>query len=149
MAFTNITLQKLASDLVVTHGDFNFRNDEANITPAGIIPFGTVVFRAKGLAKAAPWAKVAVAGDVAATNEYAVVYGDQYGFKADFTPKAIAANKYNAIVTKRSAGLKEYYIKAVHATALGAGTFGILKQIMADQGLIVLDDATNFTGTVV
>lgn len=149
MAYTNITLQKLSSDLVVDQEEFNVSYDEANITPAGVIPFGTVVFRAKGLAKSAPWAKVAVAADIAATNEYAVVYGDQYGFKADFIPKAIAALKYNSVVIKRQASLKEYYIKAVHATALGAAPYNIMKQLLADQQVIVLDDVTNFTGTVV
>lgn len=148
MAFTNIVLQKRASDLVVAHLDHNFSNDDANITPpaaGAAIPFGTVVFRAKGLAKAAPWAAVSAAADVDAANEYAVVFGDGYGFKADFVPKAIVAGRYNAVVVKRDAGLKEYYIREVHATALGAAPYDILKQLMADQGLIVLDDDSELT----
>lgn len=147
MAFTDITLLKRASDLVVAHLDHNFSNDDANITPpaaGAIIPFGTVVFRAKGLAKAAPWTVITDDTSVVATNEFAVVFGDGYGFKADFVPKAIVADRYNSVVIKRDAGLKEYYIKAVHGTALGAD-FDILKQLMADQGLIVLDDDSELT----
>lgn len=148
MAYTDITLQKRPSDLIVDQESGNFNYDNANITPAGVIPFGTVVFRAKGLAIEAPWAAVAADADVAATNEYAVVYGDQYGFKADFTPKAIAAKKFNAVVIKRGpAMLKEFYIKQVHGTALTT-KYGILKQLLADQGVVVLNDITNFKGTV-
>lgn len=150
MAFTNITLLKRASDLLVGHYHNHFNNDEANITPpaaGAAIPFGTVVFRAEGLGKAAPWAAVSAAADVTtAGNEYAVVWGDGYAFAADFVPKAIVAGKYNAIVIKRGpAEFKEFYIKQVHATALGATNFGILKQKLADQGLVVLDDITSLT----
>lgn len=148
MAFTEITLVKQASDLVVDHYIGNFNNDKANITPAGVIPFGTVVFRKKGLAIEAPWAAVATDDDVAETNEYAVVYGDHYGFKYDFTPKAIKAKLFNAVVVKRGpVMLKEFYIKAVHGTAL-ATKYGVLKQLLADQGVVVLDDVTNFKGTI-
>lgn len=148
MAFTELTLLKQSSDLVVDQESGNFNYDNANITPAGVIPFGTVVFRAKGLAIEAPWAAVAAGADVADTNEYAIVYGDQYGFKADFTPKAIAAKKFNAVVIKRGpAMVKEYYIKQVHGTALTT-KYGVLKQLLADQGVVVLDDVTNFNGTV-
>lgn len=148
MAFTEITLVKYASDLVVDHHIGNFNNDKANITPAGVIPFGTVVFRAKGLDIEAPWAAVKLDADVADTNEYAVVYGDHYGFKYDFTPKAIKAKFFNAVVIKRGpAMLKEFYIKAVHGTAL-ATKYGVLKQLLADQGVVVLDDVTNFKGTI-
>lgn len=148
MTFTEITLVKYASDLVVDHYIGNFNNDKANITPDGVIPFGTVVFRAKGLGIEAPWAAVKLDDDVADTNEYAVVYGDHYGFKYDFTPKAIKAKFFNAVVIKRGpVMLKEFYIKAVHGTAL-ATKYGVLKQLLADQGVVVLDDVTNFKGTI-
>jgi len=144
---------QLLSDLVVHEVDpcVGYARKVVDVTVSSntTIKLGSVVFRAKGTDPTVAYSVVTDATSFVTTNEFAVVYGDQYAFKADFTPKAIAANKYNAIVTKRAAGLKEYYIKAVHATALGAGPYGILKQIMADQGLIVLDDVTNFTGVVV
>ena len=148
MAFQNITLLKRASDLLVGHYINNFNNDNANITPAGVIPFGTVVFRAKGQNIDAAWAAVTQAADVADVNEFAVVWGDGYGFKADFTPRAIKAKFFNAVVIKRGpVEFKEYYIKEVHATQLGA-SYGVLKQLMADQGLVVLDDVSAFNGTI-
>ena len=145
MAFTPITDLKRASDLVVAHLSHNFSNDDANITPpaaGAAIPFGTVVFRAKGLGKAAAWAPVTTNASLVTTNEFAVVFGNHYGFAADFVPRAIAAGQYNAIVVKRDAGIKEYYLKAVHGTTLGAD-FDVLKQLLADQGLVVLDDVTD------
>ena len=148
MAFQNITLLKRPSDLLVGHYINNFNNDDANITPAGMIPLGTIVFRAKGLALEAAWAAVTKAADIVGTNEFAVVWGDGYGFVADFTPKAIKAKFFNAVVIKRGpVELKEYYIKQVHATQLGA-SYGIMKQLMADQGLVVLDDVSAFNGTL-
>lgn len=148
MAFQNITLLKRASDLLVGHYINNFNNDNANITPAGVIPFGTIVFRAKGLSLEAPWAAVTKTADVAGTNEFAVVWGDGYGFAADFTPRAIKAKFFNAVVIKRGpVELKEYYIKQVHGTQLGT-SFDVLKQLMADQGLVVLDDVSAFNGTI-
>lgn len=149
MAFTNITLLKRPSDLLIDHYIGNFNNDNANITPAGVMPLGTVVFRAKGLSEAAAWAVVTKAADVATTNEFAVVYGDQYGWKCDFTPKAIKAKFFNSVVIKRGPVMfKEFYLKEVHGTQLGT-SFDILKQLLADQGMVVLDDVTNFTGELV
>lgn len=150
MAWTNLNdPTPLASDLLVDHYHLNYNNDNANITPAGVIPFGTVVFRAKGLVKTAAWTAVDDAADVVVGNEFALVYGDQFGFKVGFTPKAIAANKYNAIVVKRGPALvKEFYLKKVHGTQLGATTFDKLKQLLADQGLVVLDDVSAFDGTI-
>lgn len=147
MAFTEMKFLKRASDLLIDHEHFNFSNDNANITPpaaAAAIPFGTVVFRAKGLGIAAPWAAVTTDAALVGTNEFAVVWGNHYGFAMDFVPRAIAAGKYNAIVIKRDAAFKEHYIKQVHGTALGAEDFDVLKQLMADQGLLVLDDVTGY-----
>ena len=149
MAFQNITLLKRASDLLIGHYMNAFNFDEANITPSGVIPLGTVVFRAKGLGKRAPWAVLSAAADVVATNEFAVVWGDGYAFRADFTPNAIVAGRYNAVVIKRGpAEFKEFYIKQVHANALGADPYDVLKQLMADQGLVVLDDITDHKVTI-
>lgn len=143
MAFTQFKYAKVASDLVIGHLDFHFSNDNANITPAGVLALGTVVARDKGLSLEAPWAKV-VAADLVTTKEFAVVWGDGYAFAADFTPKAIAAGKFNAVVIKRDAQFKEFYIKQAQS-ALSAANLNLLKQLMADQGLLVLEDVTNFT----
>lgn len=144
MAFKELTYTKYISDLVIGHLPFHFSVDNANITPAGVIKLGTVVFRAKGLAEAAPWAAVTTAS-LTTDNEFAVVYGDELKCNFDFTPRAIAAGRFNSVVIKRDAQFKEYYIKEV-ATAAGftADNLDLLKQLMADQGLLVLDDVTSY-----
>lgn len=144
MAFTEISFLKYSSDLVVGHDQDHFSNDNANITPAGNIKLGTVVFRTKDSAPTVAWTVVDDAADVAAANEYAVVWGDQYGFKYDFTPKAIAAGKWNSIVITRNAQFKEFYLKANYATVLGAAPYALLKQLMANQSLLVLQDVSDY-----
>lgn len=127
-----------ASDLIIYHEIGAYNNENANITPAGVIPFGQVVFRAKSLDPAAPWAAVTVAGLVA-TNEFGVVYGDNYGFAFDFTPNAIKAGFFNGLVVKRGpAFLKEFYLKKAQAT-LTATQFTTMKELLAGQGLVVLE----------
>ena len=127
-----------ASDLIIYHEIGAYNNENANITPAGVIPFGQVVFRAKSLDPAAPWAAVTVASLVA-TNEFGVVYGDHYGFKANFTPKAIKAGFFNGLVVKRGpAFLKEFYLKKAQHT-FNATQLSTLKELLAGQGLVVLE----------
>ncbi len=147
MAFKELQYTKYISDLVIGHLPFHFSVDNANITPPAAsapIMLGTVVFRAKGLGVAAPWAVLTSAG-VAPENEFAVVYGDELKCNFDFVPRAIAAGRFNSVVIKRDAQFKEYYIKQFATTAgLDAATLDTLKQLMADQGLLVLDDVTGY-----
>lgn len=147
MAWTKFTFGKYISDLVIGHLPFHFSVDNANITPpanGAALPLGTVVVRAKGLGVAEPWAPVSAAGDLVTTNEFAVVYGDQLKCEWDFVPRAIVEGRFNSVVIKRDAQFKEHYIKQVHGTALGATGLDLLKQLMADQGLLVLDDDTGY-----
>lgn len=139
MPFENLPdFEVRASDLIVYHEIGNYNNENANITPAGIIPFGQVVFRAKSYDPAAPWAAVTVASLVG-TNEFGVVYGNHYGFKSNFTPKAIKTGFFNGLVIKRGPGfLKEFYLKKAQST-LTAPQFENLKELLAGQGLVVLE----------
>lgn len=145
MAFTEITTLKYASDLIIDHADFHFSNENANITPAGVIELGTIVVRPKNSAPTVAWTVIDAAGDAVDTNEFAVVYGDHYGFNYGFTPKAIAAGKWNSIVVVRDAAFKEFYIKELYETLLGAAPYALLKQLMANQGLLVLQDVSDYT----
>lgn len=142
MAFKEIKLLKYASDLVIAHKDFHFSNENINITPAGALPLGAVVARAKGGLAADPY-KVVVAADVVDTNEFAIVFGDHHSFAYDFTPKAIAAGKWNAVGIVRDAAFKEFYIKANYKTALGAAPYAKLLKLLAAQGLLVLEDVSD------
>jgi len=144
MAFTELKFGKYASDLLIDHPHFKFGNEDANITP-GAQPFklGTIVHRPKDSLQTVAWTAVAAGADVDAANEFAVVWGDHYAFKYDFTPKAIAAGKWNAIVVRKGA-FKEFYIKQNYATVLGAD-YAKLLQLMSNQGLIVLEDVSDLT----
>ena len=146
MAFKELTFLKYASDLVIDHKDFHFSNDNANVTP-GAQPFklGTIVARPKNSAPTVAWEAIDAAADVVATNEFAVLWGDHYAFKYDFTPKAIVAGKWNAIVIARGAAFKEFYIKENYETLLGAAPYALLKQLMANAGLLILDDVSKYT----
>lgn len=139
MPFENLPdFEPRPSDLIVYHEIGNYNNESANITPAGVIPFGQVVFRAKSYDPAAPWAAVTV-GSLVDTNEFGVVYGDGYGFKPNFTPKAIKTGFFNGLIIKRGSGmLKEFYLKSAQST-LDATQFTTLKELLAGQGLVVLD----------
>ena len=144
MAFTEIKLLKYASDLVIDHKDFHFSNENINITPAGVLPLGAIVARAKGGLATDPYAVITAGTQVVDTNEFAVVFGDHHSFAYDFTPKAIAAGKWNALGIVRDAAFKEFYIKANYATVLGADYAKLLK-LLADQGLLVLEDVSDYT----
>lgn len=149
MAFQNITLLKRLSDLLIGHYVNNFNQEDANITPgADPLKLGTVVFRAAGSTKTAPWAVLSAAADVTADNEFAIVLGDQYAYAQDFIPKPIVAGKFNSIVIKRGpVELKEFYIKAENATK-AAANYELLLTLLGNQGLVVLEDVTKFKHTI-
>lgn len=142
MAFKEIKLLKYASDLVIDHKEFHFSNENINITPAGVLPLGAIVARAKGGTAADPY-KVIATADVVDTNEFAVVFGDHHSFAYDFTPKAIKAGQFNALGIVRGAAFKEFYIKANYATVLGTTNYPKLLKLLADQGLLVLEDVSD------
>lgn len=142
MAFTELKFGKYMSDLFIDHDKFHYSNENANITPAGVLKLGTIVFRPKNSAPTVAYTIVDDATDVADTNEYAVVYGDHNSFAYDFTPKAIAAGKWNSIVVVRDAHFKEFYIKENYATLLGAAPYALLKQLMANQSLVIQTDVS-------
>jgi len=144
MAFTELNFLKYASDLVIDHADFHFSNENANITPAGVIKLGTVVVRPKDSAPTVAWTVIDAAADAVATNEFAVVFGDHNSFAYDFTPKAVVSGKWNSIVIVRDAAFKEFYIKENYETMLGAAPYALLKQLMANQGLLVLQDVSKY-----
>ncbi|MNC05508.1 hypothetical protein D3C75_529840 [compost metagenome] len=144
MAFTEMKFLKYASDLLIDNDKFHYSNENANITPAGVLKLGTIVFRPKNSAPTVAYSIVDAAADVDAANEYAVVWGDHNSFAYDFTPKAIAAGKWNSIVIVRDAHFKEFYIKENYATLLGATPYALLKQLMANQSLVIHQDVSDY-----
>lgn len=147
MPFETFAYRNRFSDLVVNEYEpsIGYCRESINVTPpaAGApVLLGTVVFRAKGLDPAAAYAPVSAALDLVATNEFAVVIGDEYSFKESYVPNAIQVGEFNSVAYKRGPViLKEYYIKqiaqAVGGAALTDAEFITLKELLKDQGIIV------------
>lgn len=143
MPFTNIPYEKRLSDLVImetTDPSSGFTRKEINVTPpdgGAPVLLGTVVFRAKSADPTAAYAVVAAGADIALTNEYAVVFGNHFGFTESFVPAAIAAGKFNAVsFVQGPLKMKEYFLKQVHS-ALSATEFAALKGVLEKQGIVV------------
>lgn len=151
MPFVAETFVKRFSDLVVHELDpsVGYSRRDLNITPpAQPVLLGTVVYRAKSADLTAPWTVLASATPLVLTNEFAVVYGDHFSFNPSFTPRAIAAGRYNAVGFVGTSGalqLKEYYIKQVAQSATNVGGAALndaqvetLKGLLEQQGIQVL-----------
>ena len=147
MPFTVLEQTKL-SDLVQNELDpsVGYARQALNVTPDGVVKMGTVVFRAKANTNTAgtAYAALSASTDVVAANEFAVVYGDHYSAQSEFTPRAIAAGKFNAVgfVGKNGALiLKEQLIKKVAQDAAGANLtdeqFEVLREALKAQGIIL------------
>lgn len=151
MPFVAETFVQRFSDLVVHELDpsVGYSRRDLNITPpAQPVLLGTVVYRAKSADLTAPWTVLASATPLVLTNEFAVVYGDHFSFNPSFTPRAIAAGRYNAVGFVGTSGalqLKEYYIKQVAQSAVNVGGAALtdaqvetLKGLLEQQGIQVL-----------
>lgn len=151
MPFVAETFVQRFSDLVVHEVDpsVGYSRRDLNVTPAAQpVRLGTVVYRAKTADLTAPWTVLGGAAPLVLTNEFAVVYGDHFSFNPLFTPRAIAAGRYNAVGFVGTSGalqLKEYYIKQVAQSAVNAGGANLndaqvetLKGLLEQQGIQVL-----------
>ncbi len=143
MPFVTYPYEKRLSDLIVMEGTdpvTGYTRKDINVTPPAAsapVQLGTVVFRAKGTAAFGAYAVVTAAANLSLDNEYAVVFGDEYGFSPSFVPKAVGTTTYNAVaITQGPIKLKEYYLKQVHA-ALTAPQFSQLKELLEKQGIVV------------
>lgn len=145
MPFTDAVYQARLSDLVVHEIDpsVGYSRRDINVTAATDLMIGAVVFRAKAADLAAPYAPVTAEEDLVDTNEFAVIYGDQFSFNPSFTTRAIATGQYNAVGFVGTSGglqLKEYYIKQRIVTDAGLTEANLetLKGLLEAQGVQVL-----------
>lgn len=151
MPFVAETFVQRFSDLVVHELDpsVGYSRRDLNVTPPTVaVRLGTVVYRAKSADLTAPWTVLASATPLVLTNEFAVVYGDHFSFNPSFIPRAIAANRYNAVGFVGTSGalqLKEYFIKQVAkdtvlngGAALNDAQVETLKGLLEQQGIQVL-----------
>jgi len=145
MPFTSINLNKRLSDLVFHEIDAasGYARECINVTPpaAGApVKLGQVVFRAKGTDPYAAYAVLSAASQLVATNEFAVVFGDGYGFNPEFVPLAVNGTTFNAVSFKRGmVQLKEYFIKplVVGVGGMTEANFNSLKELLKTQDVIV------------
>lgn len=146
MPFVDMPYSKRLSDLVVHELDpsVGYGRKCVNVTPpaaGAAVEIGTVVFRAKGVDPEGAYAVLSAAAQIAETNEFAVIYGDEYSFNPSFVPRAIIAGQFNAVGFVGHSGglqLKEYFLKQVHS-ALTDAQFASLKEVLEKQGIVVLE----------
>lgn len=146
MAFESVAYKARLSDLIVNEYEpsIGFCRESINVTPpaaGAAVKVGTVVYRAKSLDPAAAYTVLDGAAALVATNEFAVVIGDEYGVKESFVPGAIQAGERNAVALKRGpAILKDYYIKSIAKAAPASLTDAnvvTLVELLKGQSLIV------------
>lgn len=150
MPFTNRPYAKQLSDIVVNELDpkVGYARETINVTPpAGGAPLaaGTVVYRVKSADPLAAYAVLSADTQVAATNEFAVVFGDHYGFKESFVPSAVDSSNPiagNAVAFVRGpVQLKDYYLRQIAQDSGGANLsdseFNQLCELLSKQGIIV------------
>lgn len=118
----------LMSDLILQEQDSStgFTRDPAHITPpaanGGVIKIGTLVFRAKGLDRSAPWTVLSEAADLSTgaaadttATEVAIFLGDAFSYESETTLEAVEAGKPNAVVLAREAVVASWVIEQVNA----------------------------------
>lgn len=147
MPFVDTNLNKRLSDLVFHEFDpaSGYARECINVTPpagGAAVQMGTVVFRAKSTNPYAAYAVLSADTQLVDTNEFAVVFGDGYGFNPSFVPFAVQATNFNAVSFKRGpVQLKEYYIKQIAQDAAGAALsdaeFETLRELLKRQDVIV------------
>lgn len=108
---------QLLSDLVVHEVDpsVGYARKVVNLTVGAdtTLKLGAVLFRAKGTDPTVAYAPVTAAGQLVATNEFAVLIGDYYGY--EISPITITAAESPKKVTVYKRGmvmLKDFTVKA-------------------------------------
>lgn len=142
MANFNLTDRKL-SDLIFHEANSPYvgydRNDltDAVVTVAGtdVLTLGTPVFRAKNAVAGTKWAPVKVTGNLAITNEYALVIADGLGEQNDVSG---AGDHQVTLLVRGPVMVKDAKVKE-SATAVGltvAGDQANLIHLLKAQGII-------------
>lgn len=141
MALLDIAQETRLSDIVFHEQDpcVGAAREDINVTPTTTpIKAGTVVFRALSeLDQYAPYTVLTDAAALTVENEFGIVIGDQFSFRSEFTPKAVADKTFNAVVLKRgNIQVKEYLPKQIHGETLGED-FETLRELLKRQGVIM------------
>lgn len=98
---------------------------------------GTVVFRARGIDPTVPFAPITAAANLAITNEYAVLFGDNYNAKPTFfITQGEAVSFFNQGVILKEKALKDIYVNG-EDEILTEAQFEGLKLLLERQGIRV------------
>lgn len=101
------------------------------------VPVGMVAYRAKAASDAA-YTLLSAAAQLVTTNEFVVLFGDEYGFRSDGIPLAAAETADNAVGFVRGpVQLKDYLIKEATSGFLNASQFEQLRHLLKAQDVIV------------
>ena len=116
-----------------------------NLTSAELVKLGQIVYRAKGTDPTATYSKVSSSGQIVATNEFAVVFGDRLEFKESFnaptsgfatTPAIAYTNGFGGQLILRST-LPDALLTAA---GLSASNIASLKLLLENQGIFFATD---------
>lgn len=145
MPFTSFNRTRL-SDLVQNElaPSVGFSRQDINVTPAGKVKMGAVVFRAKDAANTdeTPYTMLTDAADLVATNEFAIVFGNEYSCQGEYTPRAIEAGQFNSVAFVGKNGaliLKERLVEdyVTKDAGLTQDNFETLRELLKAQGIIL------------
>lgn len=107
-------------------------------TTGGTFPMGAVIFRAKAITASAAWDLVDAQADIAITNDYAIVIGDD--FEPTESVTYVTATPRNVIALTRRARLKqakfETSLKSTFAAASATDIANLIR-VLAAQGILV------------
>lgn len=107
-------------------------------TTGGTFSKGAIVFRAKGTDATAAWDFVDTSGDIATTNDYAILIGD--GFEPSETVTFVTATPKSALLITRNARVKAAAVKAAVAGTFGAvsdANIASLGRLLALQNVLI------------
>ena len=138
MPFTAM-IRTALSDLVVHEQDpsVGYARRWIVVQSTDPLEMGTVVFRTKNASVTAPYAPVTAAGDLALTNEYAVVFGDKYGCKETWNVGAADTDINSVAFVKGDVILKDKLLIETTGFAFGSAQYLQLKQLLENQGIII------------
>ena len=101
------------------------------------VPVGMVAYRAKGASEGA-YTLLSAAAQLVTTNEFVVLFGDEYGFRTDGIPLAAAETADNAVgFVRGTVQLKDYLIREATSSFLNATQFEQLRHLLKAQDVIV------------
>lgn len=140
MAIVNRTFTQL-SDLVVHERDpsVGYAREVVFVDVAADTPvvMGMVAFRAKAATDTA-YTLLSAAGQLVTTNEFIVLFGDEYGAKPQGFTLLAAETTDNAVgYVRDNVILKDYPIKQATSGFLNATQFEALRHLLKEQGVIV------------